>query len=321
MKKPIFFILLILSFLLMASCSKESANNGNNQDDIVDSDALVDDNNYEGLRIKKITYKTVDYFGGATTTSILDLESNEYLISGYTQYDEEAKMRLVSTFSDEDEEIFLDNIYKSGLLKIKDNYKTTDIIMDGGGWTLIIEFDDGTEKTSDGDNDGPYELFNKCAIYFYDLCGSGVIGYLSEEYFYPQDMNMCVFFRYYEGNNIHSHNGWSTVYTVEYKWYKKILVDNDVFDMCDSKKTEFLSDKEYFVSFTTGNYFYELKFSKFVLYSYDYNKELTNERKLYECGWFSQIDLELEMDKIYVFELFYDNGNYVKYAFSTKLYQ
>ncbi len=45
---------------------------------------------------------------------------------------------------------------------------------------------------------------------------------------------------------------------------------------------------------------------------------MTGEKLVYEDGWFQQVNLDLELDKIYVFELQFKDGDYVKYTFNTK---
>ena len=94
--------------------------------------------------------------GGYTVTHELDFNENKNSSLGYLPIEvENPKLEIKSTFTDEEEKVFMDLCYTYGLFNIKESYKSSGI-MDGGGWDLIIEYIDGTIKTSRGDNAGPY---------------------------------------------------------------------------------------------------------------------------------------------------------------------
>ncbi|MCL2817675.1 MAG: hypothetical protein FWD39_04740, partial [Clostridiales bacterium] len=55
-------------------------------------------------------------------------------------------------------EEFFKNIKKHGIFKLKKNYKPKGIVMDGGGWSLIITFGDGSIFESSGSNSSPKQF-------------------------------------------------------------------------------------------------------------------------------------------------------------------
>ena len=60
------------------------------------------------------------------------------------------------------------------------------------------------------------------------------------------------------------------------------------------------------------------KFQKCIVTSYDYSKELSNEKIHYSGKWFDQIEFELELDRIYLVRLEFKNGDFVEYTFNTR---
>lgn len=67
----------------------------------------------------------------------------------------------------------------------------------------------------------------------------------------------------------------------------------------------------------TANYDCDERFNKLIVKEYDYNSELTNEKIIYTGKWMKQIKLDIQMNKIYVYELAYKDGDFVQYNFST----
>ena len=268
---------------------------------------------YNGKKIITINYQTIDYMGGMTNKYVIDLEKNEYLKSRFISYDENPQLELIRSFSEEEEETFINGIYSNGLLRLKKEYKPLTKIIDGGGWSLEIIYEDGSVRKSSGSNAGPKNVFNDCSTYFYDLCHTEVLGMLPKYYKEPPQISVS-----FRGNSFNG-NGYNKIYKIAYKWNKNVLETNDLFELCKSTKTEFEKDVSYKVVFYTANYDYEKKFDKFVLISFDNNNELSNKKTISENKWFKQIEFELEIDKIYVFELHYENGDFVQYAFSTEV--
>ena len=80
---------------------------------------------------------------------------------------------------------------------------------------------------------------------------------------------------------------------------------------------------EYTVTLSTANYNNNMdyeRFSECIVKSYDYNEELTNEKTVYDGGWFTQKAIKLELNKIYLITLKFDNGDYANWTFNTKSY-
>ena len=61
------------------------------------------------------------------------------------------------------------------------------------------------------------------------------------------------------------------------------------------------------------------RFKKCIVTSYDYNESLTNETTVHSGGWFKKIEVNLELNKIYVVRLEFGNGDFVEYTFNTKI--
>lgn len=303
MKKIMFSIFILLFGILLMGC--ENIEFGNEEDK---------NKEYQGIEITKMTYITIDYNGGYTEKRVLDFLENKYYSAGFLP-DEEVPLEVKKTFKDEEEKVLIDACYVNGLFDLEEKYEESGII-DGGGWHLIIEFADGTTKISDGDNAGPSKIFNKCATYFYDLCGEVVMGILPEYYIYPPGISYG--FEYSYDNHIVSNNSFSRVVRASYKWNKnKIEKDLYLLNENNKDKNEFITAYDYKLVLFTSNYNYDKKFNKITVKKYDYNSELTSEEVIYSGKWFKQIDLDLEFNKIYVYELSYDNGDYVQYTFNT----
>lgn len=272
---------------------------------------------YSGTKLIKLTYTTIDYNGGYTQKHVLDFNENKYSSVGYSPYeDENPELETKTTFTDEEEKVFMDSCYTYGLFDLKESYSATGI-MDGGGWDLIIEYEDGTTKTSQGSNAGPTETFNQCATVFYDLCGQPIVGRLPDYYVSPPNISYA--FHYTTGTTSVSTNVIARVVRGNYKWKKSESLDNDLYvlNTAHKDKNEFVKDYDYKLVLYTANYEYEEKFNKITVREYDYNPELTNEKEIYTGKWIQQIELEIELNKVYVYELSYKNGDFVQYTFST----
>lgn len=272
---------------------------------------------YTGPKIVKITHTSIDYMGGYTVKDELDFVENKYSSLGYMPTEvENPELELKSTFTDEEEKVFMDECYSYGLFDLKESYSATGII-DGGGWTFIIEYEDGTTKTSRGDNAGPSKVFNKCATSFYDLCGQGVVGRVPEYYINPP--NISYSFRFKADTTNVNTNDITVLKRANYKWNKSESIDNSYFQINEEVKdrNEFYSTFSYKLVLYTANYHCDEKFNKITVKEYDYNSELTNEKTIYTGKWFDQIELDIQVNKIYVYELSYKDGDYVQYTFST----
>lgn len=298
MKKIIIIILIVITFMSI-SCSS------NKREDIV-----------------KITYQTVDYNGGYTTNAVLNFENNEYRRNAYLPENtdfKEPELELIKTFSDEEEKEFIKGINDAGLLNIKEHYEKSGII-DGGGWTLIVEFSDGTMFKSTGSNDNPRNVFNKCSTYFYDLCDEEVMGMLPQ--YYKDQPNVSYTLYVFEGEKrVSGTMGLPHIKKGNYKWNKRSSFDNNYYDMNNDQEENniFFDSYSYKLCLSTYNYDFDDRFTNITIYEYDFNKELSNEKTIYTGKWFKQIELDIELNKIYVYRLEFENGDYVEYTFNTAI--
>lgn len=273
---------------------------------------------YNGTKITKLTFTTVEYMGGKTVDHVIDFIENNYSSVGYFKFDEEEpELEVKKVFTDEEEKVFIDSCYSYGLFNLKDSYVNNNVD-DGGGWNLTIDFEDGTNKVSTGSNASPTSVFNKCSTVFYDLCGVHILGKLPDNYIDPP--NISYSFEFEESENLLvSTNALTRLNRGNYKWNKNESFDNDYYLINEEvkDKCDFKSNIRYQLVLYTANYRYKEKFKSLTVKEYDYNSELTNEKTIFESGWIKQIELDIQVNKIYIYELKYKNGDYVQYTFST----
>ena len=112
------------------------------------------------------------------------------------------------------------------------------------------------------------------------------------------------------------------VQMADFKWNTTSSSGNDLFLLNEQTKdkNDFREGVTYILVLYTSNYSsytnYK-KFQKITVTEYDYNQELTGEREVLSSKWFKEIEFELKLNKIYVYELTFKNGDYVKYTFNT----
>ncbi len=273
---------------------------------------------YTGICLRNLTYESIDYNGGYTNTYVIDFENNLVKIRGYLPYeDEEAEFKILANFSDEEEKELINKLYSYGLFSIKDNYPSPPGIIDGGGWNLTIEYSDGTTKKSTGSNNSPGLVFSNCAKAFYDICGDGIVGYVPIEYYTPPNIS-------YTLRNNNSFYDYISSYgkRLDYKWNGFESTGNSIYEanLDTDYPYEFYNGEEYSLVLYTANYStynrYE-KFKRIIVKSYDNNENLTNEAVVHSGSWFDQIELDLELNKIYLVRLEFSNGDFVDYTFNT----
>ena len=83
---------------------------------------------------------------------------------------------------------------------------------------------------------------------------------------------------------------------------------------------QFYENDDLALTLYTANYKYynSIGFLRCIVTTYDYNDTLTNETVVHSGGWFSQIELPLELNKIYLVRFEYITGDFVEYTFNTK---
>ena len=278
---------------------------------------------YGGTALSTLIYQTVDYMGGYTVTYIFDFDNNVAEKQEYLPYADEyegnnAEFDIIKEFTDEEEAILINKLYSYGLFNIRDNYKSPPNIMDGGGWSLIIEYTDGTSKQSEGSNNAPRWVFKNCAKAFYDLCENGVLAFVPEDYYRPPNLS----YSFHSANEHYGYAGYGE--RLDYSWNGFGSTGNDAYESNESMRFshEFNTDENYSLILYTANYrnsYNYDKFTKCTLRSYDYNEKLTNEKTVYQSGWFKQVEIDLELNRIYILRLDFKNGDFVEYTFNTKV--
>ena len=277
---------------------------------------------YTETPLSSLSYKTVDYMGGYTETYTLDFVSNTVTKSTFSPWleDTEEESEIIARFTEDEERDFINKIYSYGLFNIKEHYEPDYTVMDGGGWSLVVNYSDGTSKKSTGNNASPKEVFNNCAIPFYDLCGEQVIGYVPTTYISPPRVDLSVSYTYknynFSGNTVTSFTRGN------YLWNGHREGDADIYEIAiGDKGTRFLRGQEYEISLYTSNYNnyngkYD-KFSKCTVTSFSLDPELSDGKQIVSTGWFSSINIPYEPDRIFLVTLEFNNGDFVDYIFST----
>ncbi len=270
---------------------------------------------YEGKDIVELTYVSIDYNGGISNTYKIDFTENEILHNwNVGQSTDTLKYTKINEFDEEKEKNFIDTIYSYGLFSIRKRYKKIGII-DGGGWNLEIKYADGSVKNSSGSNAGPYSVFRRCSVPFYELCGKEVFGGIPEDY--PKLPNVNV--RFEKGEETIS---FFNIQRADCYWNEGKIVCNNVnyFALHSAQEYYGFSDEaEITATFNIQPSKYKGELIKFIVRKFDYNEDLTNEQTVLESGYFSdRKTIVLEPNKIYLYELHFVNGEYVIYTFNTK---
>ncbi len=268
---------------------------------------------YNGVKVDKLIYQTIDYMGGYTDNYVLDFINNEYLKNGYLPDDEISELEVFNKFNDEEEKIFIDACYTYGLFNLAPKYTTNEVIMDGGGWSLVIYYEDGSIKESFGSNAWPVRCFKNLATYFYDICGEEVVANVPE--FYATPPNVSYSFKYDTGVGTGSTNNFVKVLKANYKWNKKEVKDSNIVKINEEIENTFIFGFSYGMTLYTSNYHLDKRFNKIKVCSYD--ESLNDEVVVYEGGWFKQIKFMLELNRIYVYTLSYKDKDFVEYTFNT----
>ena len=264
--------------------------------------------------ITKLTYKKTSYkVGGSTWTYVFNFADNVI----------EAPSSLAKAFSDEAEDALLNKLSDSGLFDLKEKYSLNASVSDGGSWELTLEFKNGETKKSIGINKFPTSIFNKCSTAFYEICGSGVVATVPSEYYTPP--NVSYSFEHIDVENVYVSNGYNSYgKRLNYKWNGFESTGNKIYEA--NKGVTFPQKFEVGIDYSlvlyTKNYHtgeYSKEFTKCTVTSYDFNENLTNETEIYSDGWFDQISIKIEINKIYVIRFEFENGDFVEYTFNTQL--
>lgn len=281
MKKRIFIItLLIIVIVLNVSCRGE----------------------YKGKDVASIEFTQIDYMGGFEDIKKLDFNTNQYLTAhtnpeNFEQIDFEEFIKLDNIKNKE----FIDSAYKYGLFNLKDKYQPTFPVLDGGGWELVITFDDGTTKVSKGSNAGPTRIFEKVDKAFFDIFKEEFFGYVDSEYMYPPYVDIAI----RSGNGSY---GFGLTKT-NYKWHQKAVNNiNNIEVALSEEKFTFKEGIEYTLSLYDANWTYKAKSISVV--SYDLSGEDPKNIEI------NDNKISLEVNRVYVFKMEFKYGT-CEYVLST----
>ena len=142
------------------------------------------DEKYTGPQISSIEYKTTTSMSGLTNYRILDFsEGSVYEIIDYPTIDGyEAKHELICTFDVSYYTAIVDAFYSKGLLDLDEVYEPEGTVMDGGSWSLTVQYENGSQKASSGYVAAPYEIFTNSDIAFWDITGAEFLGCVPDSY-------------------------------------------------------------------------------------------------------------------------------------------
>ncbi len=298
MKKINILLFVIVALTLFASC------------DSIDDLLIME---YRGEEISEIIYESIDYMGGSTDIHKISFTDNKVYFK-----ENDGEFKEIKTFTDEEEIEFINTCYSNGLFGIAPRYENKNII-DGGGWSLVINYKNGNNKISTGSNDAPVIVFKRCAVPFFDFCGERVLGSLPENFFEPPNLQLSVPVLSDDGSKVIS-VGYD-VAVADYYWNEgRFSSDNtDLYAINEELlKTQEMIDTNEKILFRKTVYEDFSGFSRFVFKSYDYNPELSGEKIIEDRIFFNEGEYALEPDKIYVYEMYFKNGEYIRRTFNTK---
>ncbi len=319
MKKTVLLLIFILVFSFIVSCTPapQVTPTPPKENETEEAEFLND--------ISEIFFKRVSFMGGNTEIIKIDFSANKVYRSRYTpddrfsEEDQENEGYIeIRTFTEEDEKEFITICKMGGIFEIEKKYERTDVA-DGGSWEMIVNYKNGDVKRSIGINEDPEEVFAACSVAFYNLCGEDVVGYL------PADHHKMPFpflhLIYEKKPDIYPYYRISAV-RADYSFNEGAIIckNDDYFKINEIEKNTLIESNdeiEYSLRITFKNNT-PYKVEKTILRSYDYNEELTGEKLLYEWETLKDETIPIELEKIYVLDIRYENGDFSRYTFNTK---
>lgn len=285
MKKILLILLLILPLFIVSGCKKE----------------------YNGKTIISIEYITKDYNGGYTNKRKIDFVNDKVYGLGFLPVsDKVPDYTELFSIDNSKEKDFINEIYNLGLLTLKKSYKRIIPVIDGGGWDLIITYEDGSTKKSSGDNAGPYKTFTKCDEVFYEYYNESFFGRVSKNKSAP---GISISITHLIDNGMSSLSTGLSASNYKYNSHEVNNINN----------IEFASLNNYYnfkenISYTISVSKDHKEIKQIVLKSYDKNGN--DERMISPNSNKYSYEYSLEINRIYVFDVTYKNG-YAQYPFST----
>ncbi len=279
---------------------------------------------YKGTPLSSLSYKTINYMGGTSSTYLLDFNENTVHKTSYIPYNvegQEHETTFICEFTDEAEREFINSVYSYGLFSIKKHYEPPYVVMDGGGWELVINYSDGTSKKSTGSNAGPRMVFKSCSIPLYLLTGLDILGGVPSSYYSPPSVDYSVSYSY--KTNTYVGNAFIDVSRANYLWNGHEKSGVDLYPLATSDRDiRLLSGVEYTLGMYTANYNSHIgeykHFDECVVMSYNLDPGLSGGKEVLRTKWFKNVKIPFEANRIYLVTLYFDNGDFVEYVFSTE---
>lgn len=285
MKKILLILLLILPLFIASGCKQE----------------------YNGKTIISIEYITKDYNGGYTNKRKIDFVNDKVYGLGFLPVsDKVPDYTELFSIDNSKEKDFINEIYNLGLLTLKKSYKRIIPVIDGGGWDLIITYEDGSTKKSSGDNAGPYKTFTKCDEVFYEYYNESFFGRVSLDNTVP---NLGVAFTHSKNNGLYSLS--TSLSPSNYKLNNKEVNNINNFEF--AKEQYYITfEKNTSYSISVSNE--KQKIKNITLKCY--NKTLDFEGIINPKENKYNYEYPLLFNKLYVFEITLKDG-YIEYPLST----
>ena len=287
MKKILYCFLTIIFIFLLCGCDKE----------------------YTGKKIISIEYQKINHTTGYSNYEKMDLINHKvyskvflHEINNDIEYKEKYQL-------DQEKEIeFINEINKIGLLNLKYKYESNLSFFEKTEWNFIITYEDGTTKVSTGTNSSLRNKFKKADNEFYVLFNNTFFGLTDKMSSYPPTLSIT--YHEKETNRRISYIG---VSITNYTWESKTInnIDNIQYAK-ENQDHEFKQNYQYQCVLYTANT--EKRFNKMTLKEYDLNGNLIDT--IFTKKWFTQIEFDLTLDRIYVAETQFRQGT-VEYVFST----
>ena len=257
----------------------------------------------------------------------IDFDNNTYkkLIKTRESYGvQEVFEDSEKTFTEEQETKFLKEADEAKLFTIKEENN----ILWGrinAEWNIEFKYLDGSSYISKGQNN--INVSKECAVAFYHLCGEQVIGDMPD-YFFTPPHQPDIFFEYIKaGIDYTNINGLVRFKLGNYVWSEFTVGNADYYELNNEDYSKygvepFDPNIEYTFGFYTANYPKNAeKFKKMIVKEYDFNKQLTNEKVVFNVDWFKQTNkVKLQLEKIYICRFEYSEGRYAEYTFTTHIW-
>lgn len=298
MKKLIFAFLIFATVLFAFGC---------NQTDIPETpetpEAPEEPVVYEGKKITRITYSVGD---GLETIMTFDFERNK-LDYERTRYSVKTQPTPVCDLPEELEEDFINAIYGAGLLDLDSGYYPDYSVFDSAGWVLIITYEDGTTKRTDGYHIWPEGVFDEFGAAFREYYGCDFAGKANEGD--EPDLDYDIICTSDSDATAFS----ATASPTNVKWYKKKLSGIDPTAAANSEQIYLYDEaKTYSLTFHAPESESECRSISVISRTpdgYDRRDELTAE-------FAETVTLAVEPGRIYVATVEFADG-YCEYPIST----